>query len=60
MSTLSGIGFITERALNFNEAGEMNEDDDLQFIEEVKVENLVTAEDETGCTKPVNLLFTQS
>jgi hypothetical protein len=60
MSTLSFLGIVTERSFKFNDADEINEEDDLQFIEEVKVENLVTAEDETGCTKPVNLLMTQS
>jgi hypothetical protein len=46
MSTLSALGIITERAFNFNDGGDLNEDDDLQFIEEVKVENLATTEDE--------------
>jgi hypothetical protein len=47
MSTLSALGIITERTLNFNDAGEMcEEDEDLQFIEDVKVENLATVEDE--------------
>jgi hypothetical protein len=44
MSTFSGLGLITDRALAFGE--NMDEGDDVHLIEEVKVENLTTVEDE--------------
>lgn len=60
MSTLSALGIITERTLNFNDADDMNDEDELQFIEDVKVENLATVEDDQGSAKQVNLLVTQN
>jgi hypothetical protein len=45
MSTFSGLGLITDRALAFGENMD-DEGDDVHLIEEVKVENLTTVEDE--------------
>ena len=60
MSTLSGLGIITERTLNFCDTGDSNEDEDdqLNMIEEVKVENLPTIQEEQGCSKSVNMFVT--